>query len=135
VQEGTLKVEDGSTPVGLSPAEHIDQAHAATGRPWVSAAALATAGLGVVAAARGRTADALAVIADLTVQSKTRYVSPVAFAMVHAALGDNDAAFRWLDRAYDERRGWLCYLKVEPLLDGLRTDPRFARLLERMRLA
>jgi TolB-like protein/Flp pilus assembly protein TadD len=97
--------------------------------------ALATAGLGVVAAARGRTADALAVIADLTVQSKTRYVSPVAFAMVHAALGDNDAAFRWLDRAYDERRGWLCYLKVEPLLDGLRTDPRFARLLERMRLA
>jgi hypothetical protein len=35
----------------------------------------------------------------------------------------------------DDRRGWLAYLKVEPLLDPLRGDPRFGRLLERMRLA
>jgi hypothetical protein len=34
-----------------------------------------------------------------------------------------------------DRRGWLAYLKVEPLLDSLRADPRFGRLLETMRLA
>ena len=96
--------------------------------------ALATAGLGAVAAARGRHAEAHAILGDLAEQATKHYVSPVAYAMVHAALGDADAAFAWLDRAYDERRGWLCYLKVEPLLDGLRGDPRFARLQERMRL-
>jgi hypothetical protein len=59
----------------------------------------------------------------------------VAFATVYAALGNADAAFEWVDRAYAERRGWLAYLKVEPMLDPLRTDPRFLRLLERLRLA
>jgi hypothetical protein len=61
-------------------------------------------------------------------------VSPVAFVMLHAALGEDDAAFTWLDRAYEERRWWLVYLNVEPTLDGLRADPRFRRLQERMRL-
>ena len=55
--------------------------------------------------------------------------------MLHAGLGEPDAAFEWLDRALDDRRGWLAYLKVEPLLDPLRSDARFTRLLERMRLA
>ena len=55
--------------------------------------------------------------------------------MVYGALGDADRAFEWLDCAYEERRGWLAYLNVEPMLDGLRGDPRFRRLVERMRLA
>jgi eukaryotic-like serine/threonine-protein kinase len=97
--------------------------------------ALATAGLGAVAAARGRAAEAHAVLAELAADSTRRYVSPVAFAMVHAALGEADATFQWLDRAFEERRGWLCYLKVEPFLDGVRGDARFLRLLQRMRLA
>jgi hypothetical protein len=96
--------------------------------------ALATAGLGVVAAARGRVEEAQAALADLEAETRTRYVSPVAFVMVHAALGQADPAFAWLDRAFDERRGWLAYLNVEPLLDPLRADPRFRRLQERMRL-
>ncbi len=79
-------------------------------------------------------AEAHAIIDELTETAKGRYVSPVAFVMVHAALGDADAAFEWLDRAFEERRGWLCYLRVEPLLDPLREDPRFSELLERMRL-
>ncbi len=96
--------------------------------------ALATAGLGAVAAARGRHAEARSVLSDLAEQSARRYVSPVAYATVYAALGDADAAFTWIDQAYEERRGWLCYLKVEPLLDTFRSDPRFARIMERMRL-
>jgi serine/threonine protein kinase/tetratricopeptide (TPR) repeat protein len=97
--------------------------------------ALAIAGLGGVAVARGRPDEARAILADLAARYRTEYVTPVAFVMLHAALGDVDQAFTWLDRAYDERRGWLVYLNVEPMLDGLRGDPRFRRLLERMRLA
>jgi eukaryotic-like serine/threonine-protein kinase len=97
--------------------------------------ALAEAGLGVVAAGRGRPDEARAVLAELEARRRTQYVSPVAFAMLHVALGDGDEAFAWLDRAYEQRRGWLAYLNVEPMLDGLRADPRFRRLQERMRLA
>ena len=43
-------------------------------------------------------------------------------------------AFEWLDRAHEERSGWLTYLKVEPRLDALRSDSRFDDLLHRVRL-
>jgi serine/threonine-protein kinase len=97
--------------------------------------ALAEAGLGVVAAARGRPGETRAALAELDARRATRYISPVAFVMLHTALGELDEAFDWLDRAYEQRRGWLAYLNVEPMLDGLRGDPRFRRLQERMRLA
>ena len=97
--------------------------------------ALAEAGLGVVAAARGRPDEARAILAELEARRRDAYVSPVALVMVYSALGDADRAFEWLDCAYEERRGWLVYLNVEPMLDGLRGDPRFRRLVERMRLA
>jgi eukaryotic-like serine/threonine-protein kinase len=97
--------------------------------------ALAEAGLGVVAAGRGRPEETRAVLAELEAQAGVRYVSPVAFVMLHAALGEAESAFNWLERAYEQRRGWLAYLNVEPALDRLRADPRYRRLQERMRLA
>jgi len=97
--------------------------------------ALATAGLGLVAAAKGRLTDARGILDGLYAESREHYLTPVAFAMLHTGLGEPDAAFEWLERALDDRRGWLAYLKVEPLLDPLRSDARFTRLLERMRLA
>jgi eukaryotic-like serine/threonine-protein kinase len=97
--------------------------------------ALAEAGLGAVAAARGRPEEARAILAELEARRRDAYVSPVALVMVHTALGDADRAFEWLDCAYEERRGWLAYLNVEPMLDSLRGDARFRRLVERMRLA
>ncbi|MGH7645848.1 MAG: tetratricopeptide repeat protein, partial [Gemmatimonadales bacterium] len=90
--------------------------------------------LGVVAAMAGRTDEARRVLDTLTERAKQQYVSPVNFATLTSFLGDTDAAFDWLQRAYEERRGWLVYIKVEPAFDGLRADPRFARLLERMQL-
>jgi hypothetical protein len=54
--------------------------------------------------------------------------------MVQVALGDVDASFGLLEKAYQERRGWLAYLRIEPMLDPLRADPRFQGLLERMHL-
>jgi hypothetical protein len=52
--------------------------------------------------------------------------------VVHAALGERDLAFAWLDRAYEDRHPWLVMLKVTPKVDRLRSDPRFAALLERI---
>jgi serine/threonine-protein kinase len=95
---------------------------------------MALSGLGQVAARRGRVDEARAVLQELTDRSKTRYVSPVALCGLHTALGEADQAFEWLEQAYQERRGWLAYLKIEPVLDGLRNDPRFTGFLERMRL-
>jgi eukaryotic-like serine/threonine-protein kinase len=96
--------------------------------------AYATGALGYLYAVRGDRAAAERTVAELEAHRKTGYVSPVAICMVYAGLGMADAVFAWLERAYEERRGWLAYLKVEPTLDGLRGDPRFTELLRRMRL-
>ena len=50
-------------------------------------------------------------------------------ALVYSSLGNKDEAFRWLDRARQERSWDILYLKVDPLVDDLRSDPRFNRLL------
>jgi hypothetical protein len=44
---------------------------------------------------------------------------------LYVGLGENGRVFQWLNRAYDERSGWLPYLDVEPRLGALRSDPRF----------
>ncbi|MDR7098829.1 serine/threonine-protein kinase [Lysobacter niabensis] len=53
---------------------------------------------------------------------------------VYAWRGDKDKAFEWLQRAYAQRDGGLCDIKVDPLLASLRTDPRFAALVRKMGL-
>jgi TolB-like protein/Flp pilus assembly protein TadD len=56
-------------------------------------------------------------------------------AEVNAFIGDRDEAFRWLQKAYEERTGHMPWIKVTPSLDALRPDPRFAKLLRLMGLA
>jgi serine/threonine protein kinase/tetratricopeptide (TPR) repeat protein len=97
--------------------------------------ALALAGLGHVAVRRGRVDEALTILAELDARGKSRYVSPVAQTQLYVTLGQRDRAFEWMDKAFQDRRGWLAYLKIEPMLDSIRDDPRFHRMLERMRLA
>ncbi len=92
------------------------------------------AGQGLLEARRGQPEHTKAVLEQLTQMTQHRYVSPVAFTMVLVALGEHDRAFEWLERAYRERRGWLAYLEVEPVLDPLRSDRRFTDLVERMGL-
>jgi len=61
-------------------------------------------------------------------------VPAVYFAVIYIGLNRKDDAFRWLDKAYDERCEYLVYLGSEPLADPLRGDPRFSRLLNRIGL-
>ena len=82
----------------------------------------------------GKKAEARQLLARLKETSKRRFISPYGIAVIHLSLGDKEQAFVWLNRAYDERDNWLNYLKVEPRLDPLRTDPRFAELLRRVGL-
>jgi hypothetical protein len=70
----------------------------------------------------------------LRVASRTRYVAPSYFAIVYTALGDQDQAFAWLEKSYQDRSEHMLYLKVEPLVDPLRNDPRFESLLKRVGL-
>jgi TolB-like protein len=80
----------------------------------------------------GDAAGARKALADLQRLTQTRYVSPLYFAAVYTALGENSTALDWLDRAYTERTDRLVYLGAEPMADPLRSDSRFAKLLARI---
>jgi eukaryotic-like serine/threonine-protein kinase len=81
-----------------------------------------------------RTAEAEESLGGLLTLSRTRYVNPVETALVYIGLGKSDEAFRWLDRAYEERSDLLVYLRVDPRFDPIRSDPRFAELIRRVGL-
>lgn len=66
--------------------------------------------------------------------ARERYVSPTDFTRLALSLERYEDAWEWLARARAERRGWLVYLRVEPLLDPLRGDPRFEALRRDLRL-
>jgi serine/threonine protein kinase/Tfp pilus assembly protein PilF len=67
-------------------------------------------------------------------QPQQRELSPAMMAAAYAAIGEKDEAFKWLEKAYDERDLVLGYLKVRPMFDPLRSDPRFAELLKKVGL-
>lgn len=88
--------------------------------------------LGHAYAKAGRTSDAQKELAILRTASRKRYVAPSWVAVVYIALGDKDKAFAWLQRSYQDRSEHMLYLKVEPLVDPLRDDPRFDSLVQRV---
>ncbi len=92
------------------------------------------AALGHACAVSGNRGEAMKILEELSELSKQRYVAPYFMAVIHKSLGENDQAFEWLEKAYEERSNWLVFLKVEPRLDTLRADPRFQDLLRRVGL-
>jgi tetratricopeptide (TPR) repeat protein len=66
---------------------------------------------------------------------QTNYISPCDVAVSHLGLGDKDKVFWWLEKAYAERDEGLMWLKIDPIYDDVRNDPRFADLLRRVNLA
>jgi len=97
---------------------------------------LALAELGRAYALAGRKADARKILRELEKVSRTAYVSPFFFAWTHAALGEKDLAFEWLRKCQRERSTGLAFwAKVGPVLDPLRSDPRYEQLLRDLNLA
>jgi adenylate cyclase len=85
-------------------------------------------------AAAGRRDDARKGLAELLARSQRERVPAYDLATVYAALGDKDRALEWLDRAYTDRSFYLTGLKVDPDVDSLRAEPRFAVLLKKVGL-
>ena len=94
--------------------------------PWLQAVE------GACMARHGRRKEAVAILAELTQIRKTQYVDAYFMAVLMDALGDSDQAFQELERAYHEKSPLLFALRVDPRLDNLRQDPRFATLLRRL---
>jgi len=90
--------------------------------------------LGYAYAVAGRRPAALDVIEKLKATSSEHYVPPAAVALVFSGLGERGEALAWLEKANEERDPWITGLKVEPMFDPLRSDPRFQDLLRRVGL-
>lgn len=71
----------------------------------------------------------------LQLTAKKQKVSALRFAELYARVGDKDQAFEWLERAYHEHEAFLIFIKVDPVWDDLRLDPRFGNLLHRIGLS
>lgn len=82
--------------------------------------------------AAGKRGAALKLLKKIKELSVRKFVSPFDFAMVFAGLGENDEAFAWLFKAQEERCSGLLFLKVDPRLAVLRSDPRFGELARLM---
>lgn len=82
-------------------------------------------------AQHGRMEDVRALLADMTAQAAHQYVPSYTFAVIHALLGDTDAAFASLDRAVETRDLGLLRLPTDLRLRRLHDDPRFGLLLRR----
>jgi serine/threonine protein kinase/tetratricopeptide (TPR) repeat protein len=86
------------------------------------------AALGHAHAVAGAPAKALGLLRELDARARERYVPAYDRAVIYAGLKEIDHAMNWLQRAQDEHSSWITYLNVEPRLDPLRDDPRFAEL-------
>jgi eukaryotic-like serine/threonine-protein kinase len=88
--------------------------------------------LGHAYAAAGKSARARSVLSELRAAATRSYVPAYWFAVLHAGLGQRDSAFRYLERAYEERSTVLAYLLIDPRLAPLRDDARFLALTRRL---
>jgi adenylate cyclase len=89
--------------------------------------------LGYIYARAGKIGQATKVLEDLDRLASDEYVPSYGRAVIYAALGEEERAMSWLEKAYEER-SFLVYLKVDPAFDNLRKEDRFVKLLHTMNL-
>ena len=90
--------------------------------------------LGQVLALSGHTARAQELLERLRNQATSEFVPPYHFAYIHAGLGEADAAIDWLEKAFEQRSGYIFGIKGSFLFRNLRGHPRFEALLRNMNL-
>ncbi len=90
------------------------------------------ASLAYIYAVSGKRGEARKLVNELKERSKQSY-SPYLIAMIYTGLGDKEQALAWLQKAYEERTGWLLLLKIsrEPFLMGAAAEPRIKRSILR----
>ena len=88
--------------------------------------------LAVVQAAAGNKPEARKLLAKIEQMARRQYVCAYEVACVHAALGDNEAAYKWMQKGVKEQCDCLAWMKGEPWLDPFRVDPRYLDLLKRV---
>lgn len=82
----------------------------------------------------GQRAAARRIADELVAMRKTRYVTPGAFVFAYMGLGEHAQVFVWLERAFEERTNIIKFIKVNPMYDSVRADPRFVDLVRRVGL-
>ena len=90
--------------------------------------------MGFVFAQAGETRQARDVLTKLQEIGRHQYVPPIYSAAVYAGLGETDLALECLDRAARERNWQFIWLHVDRFWDGLRGDPRFQKLQQKLEL-
>ncbi|MGA9771763.1 MAG: protein kinase [Blastocatellia bacterium] len=91
--------------------------------------------LGHAYAASGARDRAMQIIDEMNRLAKNRYVSSYLMAIIRIGLEETELAFELLEKAYEERYGFLAYMMVSPIFDPLRADERFQTLAARVGLA
>ena len=117
---GKVYVQQGEFARGI---EILQKAVELSGEDPVTLSALAHA-----VALIGKTPEAQKLVDDLHTTAKQRYVSAYHIAEVYLGLGNKELAYKWLDQAYENRDVELVWLKVSPVFESLRCEPRFTDL-------
>ncbi len=91
--------------------------------------------LGYAYGMAGRRGEAQQVLNELVEMSHRTYVSPFSFFLPHVVLGQNDQAIEWLEKAVQSHMPGMIFIRVNPELDPIRSDPRFKELVRRMGLS
>jgi len=77
----------------------------------------------------GRTSVARSILAEMKINNGGRYSASPMIARIHLGLGEIDETFEWLRKGIEERSYWIIFLKMDPVYDEIRSDPRFRELL------
>jgi hypothetical protein len=91
-------------------------------------------------AGAGHRAEALRILEDFQRNHQNSgasndYIPPGVLAYGYASISEKEQAFTWLEKAYQVHDPALAYLKVDPIFDSLRSDPRYADLLRKVGLS
>jgi serine/threonine-protein kinase len=95
---------------------------------------VALTGLGIAYAKEGKMEESKKILSEVLDKSRDRYIAPFYVACLFSSQGNKDEAFRYLNKAYEERANGMAIIKAMPMLDPLRSDPRFNDLLSRLNL-
>jgi TolB-like protein/Tfp pilus assembly protein PilF len=88
--------------------------------------------LGYAYAISGNRPKAEEMLRELEEMAKGQYVSSTAFADIHLGLGEKEKALDWLEKSYQDQESACWYLKVDPIYDSVRNEPRFQALVQKV---